>query len=617
MTFLEKGVITPIAFEDIKYLSNVFLRPKRDGSFRMILNLSKLNGSIEYEKFKMETLEIIIKMMRPNCFMGSLDLKDAYYSVPIAPEHQAYLSFPWVWESGQKKFYANTCFPNGLSSAPRDFTKLLKPVLATLRLQGITIAMYIDDTFIQDDTEDACTNSLLKTRLMLERLGFVINEKKSMSTPTQQLTMLGFILDSVSMTVKPTPEKIEKITHMCQHRLDNDTCTVRQLSQLIGSLVSLFSEVEYAQMQYRELEKLKKSALRLGKGDFEYKVTLTEPAKRDLLWWIENLLGASRKISHGEPIVTLTTDASQKGWGAVSKGEKTGGPWMSVEAKAHINSLELLAVLFGLKSLFNDQSSTHIRLEIDNTTAVSYINAQGGVVSEKCNQIAVEIWQWAIDRDIWLSATHIPGKLNKEADQASRVFNDRTEWMLNPKVFSDVSAILGRPDIDLFASRLNKQLNLFVSWHPDPEASHIDAFTLSWAGKFNYIFPPFSLINQCLQKLALEQAKALVIVPVWPTQVWFTLLMTILIARPLLLPEKCLLRPVEAGAEPPKNVRLMACLVSGNSSKSKEFQRGLPISSSTVGSLERKHNTRQQLLSGGSFVIRDRNVTLRELYQTS
>ena len=101
-----KGVIQEWQESSDQYLSNVFIRPKKDGSYRMILNLKELNQQIEYRKFKMETLDSIIKLMRPDCFMCSLDLSDAYYSVPVAPEHQKFLCFPWV-SKGVRKIYVS------------------------------------------------------------------------------------------------------------------------------------------------------------------------------------------------------------------------------------------------------------------------------------------------------------------------------------------------------------------------------------------------------------------------------------------------------------------------------------------------------------------------------
>ena len=70
-------------------------RQKKDGSHRVKFNLKAVNASVTYYHFKMDTLETAIRLMTPGCFMTSIDLKDAYYSVPMAVEHQKYLKFVW------------------------------------------------------------------------------------------------------------------------------------------------------------------------------------------------------------------------------------------------------------------------------------------------------------------------------------------------------------------------------------------------------------------------------------------------------------------------------------------------------------------------------------------
>ena len=84
------------------------------------------------------------------------------------------------------------------------------------------------------------------------------------------------------------------------------------------------------------------------------------------------------------------------------------------------NYLELLAVKLAMCSLLDGRSNIHVRIMSDNTTAVSYINAMGGCRSLECNSLTKEIWDWATDRNIWLSAAHIPGSINVDADQFSR-----------------------------------------------------------------------------------------------------------------------------------------------------------------------------------------------------
>ena len=96
-----------------------------------------------------------VKMMKPGCFMASIDLKDAYYTVPIFHAHQKYLKFIF-----NGTLYQYTCMANRLSCAPRVFTKLLKPVYATLHNLGYLSLGYIDDSYLQGDTSSECLENV-------------------------------------------------------------------------------------------------------------------------------------------------------------------------------------------------------------------------------------------------------------------------------------------------------------------------------------------------------------------------------------------------------------------------------------------------------------------------
>ena len=95
----------------------------------------------------METLDTCLQMMKPNCFMASLDLKDAYFSIPVHNTSTKYLKFQFQGQTF--KFLA---LPQGFKDSPRVFTKIMKPVLAHLRLQGVNASIYIDDIFIQSNS---------------------------------------------------------------------------------------------------------------------------------------------------------------------------------------------------------------------------------------------------------------------------------------------------------------------------------------------------------------------------------------------------------------------------------------------------------------------------------
>ena len=147
-----------------------------------------------------------------------------------------------------------------------------------------------------------------------------------------------------------------------------------------------------------------------------------------------------------------------------------------------------------------------------------------------------EIWQFCIKRNIWLSAAYIPGKTNIEADEESRRENQDTEWILNPNILSDALDRLDvKPEIDLFASRLNHQFSRYVSYKPDPDAEAVNAFTMSGSDVTFYAFPPVCIIPNVLRKIVKDRTRRILVVPDWPSQPWYPILARGLTQRPVLV----------------------------------------------------------------------------------
>ena len=92
---VEKGIITKKSPIPGQIVSSIFLRPKKDGSYRLILNLKRFNEAVSHYHFKMDSLSTITNLVTKNCFMAAIDLKDAYFSIPIRSLERNFLSFIW------------------------------------------------------------------------------------------------------------------------------------------------------------------------------------------------------------------------------------------------------------------------------------------------------------------------------------------------------------------------------------------------------------------------------------------------------------------------------------------------------------------------------------------
>ena len=355
-----------------QFISPIFLSTNRDGGHRLILNLKTFNKFLVYEHFKMETLFYVLKLVHPGCFMASIDLKSAYYSVPSSLGDQKYLKFIWKGD-----LFHFTCFPNGLSPCPRLFTKLLKPALSSLRERGFIVSAYIDDLYNQGGTFSECAENILQTIAVFTKLGFVIHPQKSVLTPSTTITFLGFIINSITMTVSLSSEKTSDLQTIVWKFFKAHQVSIRDLAKCLVKIISVFPASFQGPLHYRWLENDKTAGLRRHDGNFESKISLSDNAKQELLWWHTNIASVSNPIWTSEVDITIHTDSSSIGWGVFYDNHTVNGLWSHAESKFHTNILELKAAYFALKSLLTDTTDKHIQIFMDNATAISAIKKWG------------------------------------------------------------------------------------------------------------------------------------------------------------------------------------------------------------------------------------------------
>ena len=286
--------------------------------------------------------------------------------------------------------------------------------------------------------------------------------------------------------------------------------------------------------------------------------------------------------------------------------------------KLQINLKELQAAFFMLQSFCQNYHDTHIRLKLDNTTAVACINR---MASTKPNlmKMTKQTWVWAIERQIHLSAEHLPGRYNCIADHESRAFDNLdAEWMLKTTVFEAICDKFGMPDIDMFASRINSQLPGYYAWRPDPGALAIDAFQQHWDETLRYAFPPFSIVARVLQKVELEGATIILVFPIWPTQAWFPRALKMTIDTPYLLPQESLTLPQNpAKKHPLPKLRLAAMKLSGAHCRQRSYHPKQSVSSAAPGEMALINNTKHTWTNGQRFVVRGKSISFRPLFMNS
>jgi hypothetical protein len=546
--FLNQNIIERVLWSPSLVLSPFFLRENKDGSKRMIIDVSTINREcIKKEKFKMETFDSIVETVLPGDWFLSFDLVKGFYNVPVHQSHRKYFAFEF-----NGIYYQFTGLAMGGSLSPRIFTTIIKVLIGICRAAAIAIYAYLDDTLNRNKTVAIAEYSCHFVVDLFQRAGFLIHPDKSVLTPTQVILFLGFLIDSVDMTISlPTDKeaKIRKEVRWWIRAIHNATpIQIRRASAFLGYLISLLPASLYSKGHFRRIQREVDVHLQTHQRNYDAWITLTEYSLPDLFWWQSLPSPISRPIHVCLPRVYLTTDASSTGWGIVFGKEVRAGSWPPFESR-HINVLELQVILYVFSSFDSTFENCHLVVSMDNQVAASYVNKLGGKKHE-LGILGEQIANLLQSRSSIITALYVPTDLN-EADGPSRglvpsrqSFID-SEWSLDVDVYTNLCfEFKATPMIDWFASEANSKCPSFVSFYYEPNSMTVDALLQDWTDPINYLFPPFILISRVLHKIRNDQVTAILIHPIWTGAPWWpTLLQLTIRSIDLPPPSKCLTLP--------------------------------------------------------------------------
>ena len=403
--------------------------------------------------------------------------------------------------------------------------------------KGIRIHQYLDDWLVRASSHSICLQHTQNLVKMCQDLGWLVNTEKSELEPKQVFNFVGYQFDLRSGRVRPTPDRWHSLQGKIQALLLLSTCPVRQFMSLIGLLTATEKQVHLGRLHMRPIQWHLKNNCRVPES-LEKIIPLPRSLQPHLRWWLEE-----SNVLQGQPLhpikyaLQIFTDASKEGWGAHLNERTARGSWSVPESKLQINYLELKAVYLALKEFQDLCVDKIVLVATDNTTIVAYIN-KGGMRSGPLCALLWRILTWCSQRQVTLKARHIPGRLNVIADKLSRLGQTiQTEWSLLPEVFQKLCSKWHRPQIDLFATRFNHKLPLFVSPVPDTLAVAVDALTLPWEDLDAYAFPRTAILGKVVEKLQDSPCKRLILIaPGWPNIPWFWDLVTMSSQVPLSLP---------------------------------------------------------------------------------
>ena len=287
---LLKGAIRLLESTSVPgFYSRLFLVPKKTGEMRPVIDLSALNKFVECPTFKMDTAELVRMDLQPGMWVTSIDLKDAYFHIPIHKSHWKYLRFQVLG-----KVYYFIALPFGLSTAPRLFTKIAKQVKKMALKRGIYIHQYIDDWLNRALSKLECSRNTKVLTELIEELGWIINYPKSDLQPTQDTNFLSYRFQLMKGIVLPTEKRIQDLQGSISPFLSSQQSTPRQLMSIIGLIESTVRQVPQGRLRLRPIQQELANVWKWGQS-LDRLVDISPQVHTHLRWWTmtENLLQGS------------------------------------------------------------------------------------------------------------------------------------------------------------------------------------------------------------------------------------------------------------------------------------------------------------------------------------
>ena len=234
------------------------------------------------KKFKMETQRAIRKALTQGDWVTSIDLKDAYFHILVRPTARKYLRFTHLQEVYQFK-----ALPFGLTSAPREFSRVTETLGAIAHRQSINLHLYLDDWLLRARSFQRCRQDTATTLRQTNSLGFIINEEKSELVPTQQFSFLGEDYDLALGLVRPTLRKYHQIGILCRLLKKHPLQEARLILKVLGVMNAMADVIPLGRLHMRPLQLYLLSQWSMSTQPLSYQVFLNSKFQEHLLWWTD------------------------------------------------------------------------------------------------------------------------------------------------------------------------------------------------------------------------------------------------------------------------------------------------------------------------------------------
>ena len=515
-TFLEK--------RKVQYLVPWFIISKPEGDslkHRLIADCKQLNKFFHCPHFKMEHWGKIFPLLRKGMYAAKIDLKHAYFHLPV---HQSLK--PYLHLKVGNHLFQFLAAPFGLSPLPFIWTQVMKTFSRVWRKKAIFCFIYLDDILVLAFSKQKLQKDLSFVLKTLEESGLTVNRKKSILEPVQTVEHLGFSLD-LKKGILSVPSKNDNSHCGVEENLETQGEHTEENGFHFRVSKKFFDGVAPVEMFYRQNVKFcAASKQHKSLGFLVCNTRKLEERNRQFNFPITRMEREKFGGQGASEIFTFRQFRLPVGWSR-SKHQRCSarileGPGRS----AHYSKR---AVCSSADRNVTSQTQRSSTIGCGQSGSLLLSPQRGGRIFH-LNALMRQFWTWCLRHHIQV-LVHLVKSEEDQADPYTRMGLDSGDYTLNGHLFQRLlghfQSILTQEDVwDMFASPGNKKFQKFCSRTHHWEASLVDALTCPLTGvNWCYANPPWTLINQWLIRLKKHpHITCMLVVPYWDSALWWPLL---------------------------------------------------------------------------------------------
>ena len=461
---------------------------------RICSNTSVVNKASKPMNIKMESIAAVRRKMQKDEYVLQLDMSKYYWAMEIHESSRKFFRFYigdelWQWR----------VMPFGFINAMQIMKRLMDIVQKKLRTWGIDSTCWVDDMvlLLGLDKEEA-TKKALRAIQLLQNLGFIVNQQKTMKEVSKTFTFRGFDWRTDDHTISIPTTRLRDIRRQAQRTMDE--VTPRQLACLIGKIRYAANADHNVVARIVELEIAKKSMLQKSK-DWDKKHPLPPPAQEEREYW------RTTRDTRPTPMTidwtkaeTAQGDAGPLGYGYIGQNKEEVGRWTLAQAERSTNHREI-----AVRAIYNEENMEKMApyqvFETDSTVHAAVakrIYTKSEELSRQTAKIVIALEKHGIRQKV----VRVTQEQIKRSDELSRLQDD-TDITLSKKMFSHLTSKWKvQPTVDLFATQFSTKCpTYFAKNNHDQKAAAHDAFSQVWTQRDLYAFPPPNLVQRTISRM--------------------------------------------------------------------------------------------------------------------